>query len=47
MRNTQAAHQGQINDQQPGHPAKAVALLIEVSEMMQLLLRLFPGVDTY
>lgn len=47
VRDTQAAHQQQINGQQPGDPAKAVALLIEVSEVAQPPLHLFLGADAY
>jgi NAD(P)-dependent dehydrogenase (short-subunit alcohol dehydrogenase family) len=47
VRDTQAAHQQQINGQQPGDPAKAVALLIEVSEAEQPPLHLFLGADSY
>ena len=47
VRDTQAAHQEQINGQQPGDPAKAVALLIAVSEAEQPPLHLFLGADSY
>lgn len=47
VRDTQAAHQQQINGQQPGDPAKAVALLIEVSEAAQPPVSLFLGPDAY
>lgn len=47
VRDTQAAHQEQINGQQPGDPAKAVALLIAVSEAEQPPLHLFLGSDSY
>ncbi|TPG62374.1 SDR family NAD(P)-dependent oxidoreductase [Hymenobacter nivis] len=47
VRDTQAAHQEQINGQQPGDPAKAVALLIEVSEAAEPPLHLFLGTDAY
>jgi NAD(P)-dependent dehydrogenase (short-subunit alcohol dehydrogenase family) len=47
VRDTQAAHQQDINGQQPGDPAKAVALLIEVSEVEQPPLMLFLGADAY
>ncbi|HEX8328395.1 MAG TPA: SDR family NAD(P)-dependent oxidoreductase [Hymenobacter sp.] len=47
VRDTQAAHQEQINGQQPGDPAKAVALLIAVSEAEQPPLHLFLGPDSY
>lgn len=47
VRETQAAHQQQINGQQPGDPAKAVALLIEVSEAAEPPLHLFLGPDAY
>jgi len=47
VRDSQLAHQEQINGQQPGDPAKAVALLIEVSEAEQPPLTLFLGADAY
>jgi NAD(P)-dependent dehydrogenase (short-subunit alcohol dehydrogenase family) len=47
VRDTQAAHQEQINGQQPGDPAKAVALLIEVSKAAEPPLHLFLGTDAY
>ncbi|OGX90803.1 SDR family oxidoreductase [Hymenobacter coccineus] len=47
VRDTQSAHQEQINGQQPGDPAKAVALLIEVSEAAEPPLHLFLGTDAY
>jgi NAD(P)-dependent dehydrogenase (short-subunit alcohol dehydrogenase family) len=47
VRASQLAHQEQINGQQPGDPAKAVALLIEVSEAEQPPLTLFLGADAY
>jgi NAD(P)-dependent dehydrogenase (short-subunit alcohol dehydrogenase family) len=47
VRESQLAHQEQINGQQPGDPAKAVALLIEVSEAEQPPVSLFLGADAY
>jgi NAD(P)-dependent dehydrogenase (short-subunit alcohol dehydrogenase family) len=47
VRDTQAAHQEQINGQQPGDPAKAVALLIKVSEAAEPPRFLFLGTDAY
>jgi NAD(P)-dependent dehydrogenase (short-subunit alcohol dehydrogenase family) len=47
VRESQLAHQQQINGQQPGDPAKAVALLIEVSEAEHHPLTLFLGADAY
>ncbi|GAB3580418.1 SDR family oxidoreductase [Hymenobacter daeguensis] len=47
VRESQLAHQQHINGQQPGDPAKAVALLIAVSEAGQPPLTLFLGADAY
>ncbi|MBO2009757.1 SDR family NAD(P)-dependent oxidoreductase [Hymenobacter negativus] len=47
VRESQLVHQQQINGQQPGDPAKAVALLIEVSEAEQPPISLFLGADAY
>ncbi|WP_210516133.1 SDR family NAD(P)-dependent oxidoreductase [Hymenobacter terricola] len=47
VRDTQAAHEQEINGQQPGDPAKAVALLIEISAVEQPPLSLFLGPDAY
>ncbi len=47
VRDSQQAHANDINGNQPGDPAKAVALLIEVSEAENPPLHLFLGEDAY
>ncbi|WP_046245857.1 oxidoreductase [Hymenobacter terrenus] len=47
VRDSLTTHQEQINGQQPGDPAKAVALLIAMSEAPQPPLYLFLGADAY
>jgi Short-chain alcohol dehydrogenase of unknown specificity len=46
-RQSQVVHQQEINGNQPGDPAKAAAVLIEVSKMEQPPLHLFLGEDAY
>lgn len=47
VRDSQALHADQLNGNQPGDPAKAAALLIEVSEAETQPLHLFLGEDAY
>ncbi len=47
VRDTQAAHQNDINNQQPGDPAKAVEVIIEASKSENAPLHLFLGPDAY
>jgi NAD(P)-dependent dehydrogenase (short-subunit alcohol dehydrogenase family) len=47
VRDTQIAHQQQINGNQPGDPEKAVAALIEVAAVENAPLHLFLGEDAY
>ncbi|GAB2705594.1 SDR family NAD(P)-dependent oxidoreductase [Mucilaginibacter koreensis] len=47
VRNSQAAHQNEINGNQPGNPEKAVAAMIQVAESPQPPLHLFLGADAY
>jgi len=47
VRDSQTTHEQQINGNQPGDPAKAVALLIEVSEAETQPRHLFLGEDAY
>lgn len=47
VRDSQYAHQQEINGNQPGDPEKAVAALIEVAEAEKAPLHLFLGEDAY
>ncbi|UOQ52512.1 SDR family oxidoreductase [Hymenobacter cellulosivorans] len=47
VRDSQTLHAEQLNGNQPGDPAKAAALLIEVSEAETQPLHLFLGEDAY
>lgn len=47
VRDSQAAHQNDINNNQPGDPDKAAAVLIEVASMPQPPVQLFLGPDAY
>ncbi|UOG73598.1 SDR family oxidoreductase [Hymenobacter tibetensis] len=47
VRDSQAAHEQQINGNQPGDPEKAAALLLEVSEADTAPVHLFLGADAY
>jgi NAD(P)-dependent dehydrogenase (short-subunit alcohol dehydrogenase family) len=47
VRDSQAAHEQQINGNQPGDPDKAAALLVEISEAENPPLHLFLGADAY
>ncbi|MBO0360155.1 SDR family NAD(P)-dependent oxidoreductase [Hymenobacter sp. BT186] len=47
VRDSQAAHEQQINGNQPGDPEKAAALLVQTSEAEQQPLHLFLGADAY
>jgi len=47
VRDSQHAHQQEINGNQPGDPEKAVAALIEVAEAEKAPLHLFLGEDAY
>jgi len=47
VRDSQSAHQNDINNQQPGDPAKAVKLIIEAATSENPPLHLFLGPDAY
>lgn len=47
VRDVQAAHENDINNNQPGDPDKAAAVMIEVASMAQPPLHLFLGPDSY
>ena len=47
VRDSQTAPEQQINGNQPGDPAKAAAVLIEMSETEQQPVHLFLGADAY
>ncbi|QPH40045.1 SDR family NAD(P)-dependent oxidoreductase [Pedobacter endophyticus] len=47
VRDTQAAHQHDINNQQPGDPAKAADVMIAAAESDSAPLHLFLGPDAY
>jgi len=47
VRDSQAAHEQQINGNQPGDPEKAAAVLIQMSETEHQPLHLFLGADAY
>ncbi|NII82993.1 MULTISPECIES: SDR family oxidoreductase [unclassified Pedobacter] len=47
VRDSQAVHQNDINNQQPGDPAKAVEVIIEASKSENPPLHLFLGPDAY
>ncbi|MET0570554.1 MAG: SDR family oxidoreductase [Pedobacter agri] len=47
VRESQAAHQNDINNQQPGDPAKAIEVIIAVAESKDAPLHLFLGPDAY
>jgi NAD(P)-dependent dehydrogenase (short-subunit alcohol dehydrogenase family) len=47
IRDSQAAHEQQINGNQPGDPAKAAEVLIQVSEAENPPVHLFLGEDAY
>ncbi|MBX0288913.1 SDR family oxidoreductase [Hymenobacter sp. HSC-4F20] len=47
VRDSQAAHEQQINGHQPGDPEKAAATLLQLSEAEQQPLHLFLGEDAY
>lgn len=47
VRASQAAHQRDINNQQPGDPAKASQVMIDVAESDNAPLQLFLGPDAY
>ncbi|UKT65573.1 SDR family oxidoreductase [Pedobacter mucosus] len=47
VRESQAAHQNDINNQQPGDPAKGVAVIIAAAESENAPLHLFLGPDAY
>ncbi|MCB2409080.1 SDR family oxidoreductase [Hymenobacter lucidus] len=47
VRDSQAAHEQQINGNQPGDPAKAAAALVALSEAEQQPLHLLLGADAY
>jgi NAD(P)-dependent dehydrogenase (short-subunit alcohol dehydrogenase family) len=47
VRDSQAFHEQQMNGQQPGDPAKAAAVLVQVSEAAAPPLHLFLGADAY
>jgi len=47
VRDVQAAHENDINNNQPGDPDKAAAVMIEVAAMQQPPLHLFLGPDSY
>ncbi|MFD2287539.1 SDR family NAD(P)-dependent oxidoreductase [Pedobacter petrophilus] len=47
VRDSQAAHQNDINNQQPGDPAKACDVIIAAAESENVPLHLFLGPDAY
>jgi len=47
VRDVQAAHENDINNNQPGDPDKAASVMIEVASMAQPPLHLFLGPDSY
>ncbi|MCX3265435.1 SDR family oxidoreductase [Pedobacter agri] len=47
VRESQAAHQNDINNQQPGDPAKAIEVIIAAAESKDAPLHLFLGPDAY
>jgi len=47
VRDSQSAHENDINNNQPGDPDKAAAVLIEVASMPQPPVQLFLGPDAY
>ena len=47
VRDSQTAHEQQINGNQPGDPEKAAAVLVQMSEEQQQPLHLFLGEDAY
>lgn len=47
VRDSQAAHQNDINNNQPGDPDKAAAVMIEVAAMPNPPVQLFLGPDAY
>ncbi|ALM47473.1 short-chain dehydrogenase [Flavobacterium psychrophilum] len=47
VRDSQLAHENDINNNQPGDPDKAAAVLIEVASMAQPPVQLFLGPDAY
>lgn len=47
VRDSQTAHEQQINGNQPGDPEKAAAVLVELSETEQQPVHLFLGADAY
>ncbi|RZK16166.1 MAG: SDR family NAD(P)-dependent oxidoreductase [Pedobacter sp.] len=47
VRESQAAHQNDINNQQPGDPAKAIDVIIAAAESDDAPLHLFLGPDAY
>lgn len=47
VRESQAAHQNEINNQQPGDPAKAIDVIIAAAESDHAPLHLFLGPDAY
>ena len=47
VRDSQAAHQNDINNQQPGDPAKAAEVMIEAAKSENPPLHLFLGPDAY
>ncbi|WP_022826004.1 SDR family oxidoreductase [Hymenobacter norwichensis] len=47
VRDSQTAHEHQINGNQPGDPEKAAALLVQTSEAEQQPVHLFLGADAY
>ncbi|WP_316829562.1 SDR family NAD(P)-dependent oxidoreductase [Pedobacter aquatilis] len=47
VRESQAAHQNDINNQQPGDPAKAADVMIAAAEIENAPLHLFLGPDAY
>jgi len=47
VRESQAAHQNEINNQQPGDPEKGIEVIIAAAESEQAPLHLFLGPDAY
>lgn len=47
VRESQAAHQNEINNQQPGDPEKGIEVLLAAAESEQAPLHLFLGPDAY
>jgi NAD(P)-dependent dehydrogenase (short-subunit alcohol dehydrogenase family) len=47
IRESQNAHQNQINNQQPGDPAKAADVMIKITQEENPPLNLFLGEDAY